>query len=231
MKLTPPPVAGIKASDLPVGQIVKLMEGGVETEFIVVNQGLPGSMYDESCNGTWLLRRYVGAQRGINTTDANAYGTSTTNTWLNGDYFTSLGTVEQRVIKQVKIPYRQGGGTGGTLKTGTDGLSVKVFLLSGPELHYAHSTYMDSGEGAAISYFASASTSAAASVRIAYDSTNTARSWWSRSPNISYADGSWYVQKNGSMTDDGSSANYWIRQAVVVPFTAQFDETTYLLKR
>ena len=49
------PVVGIKAGDLPIGQIVKLMEGGVETEFIVVHQGIPGSMYDSSCDGTWLL--------------------------------------------------------------------------------------------------------------------------------------------------------------------------------
>ena len=51
-----PPVVGIKAGDLPIGQIVKLMEGGVETEFIVVNQGIPenSSLYDASCNGTWL---------------------------------------------------------------------------------------------------------------------------------------------------------------------------------
>ena len=52
------PVVGIKAGDLPIGQIVKLMEGGVETEFIVVNQGIPenSGLYDASCNGTWLLR-------------------------------------------------------------------------------------------------------------------------------------------------------------------------------
>ena len=41
---------GSKAS----GSIVKLNVGGVATEFLVVHQGLPGPMYDASCDGTWL---------------------------------------------------------------------------------------------------------------------------------------------------------------------------------
>ena len=41
-----------------VGSIVKLNENGSPTNYIVVNQGIPGNspLYDASCNGTWLLR-------------------------------------------------------------------------------------------------------------------------------------------------------------------------------
>lgn len=49
-----PPSAGILASDLAVGDIVKLTENGTPVEYIVVNQGIPGnsSLYDSSCDGT-----------------------------------------------------------------------------------------------------------------------------------------------------------------------------------
>lgn len=47
------PSATILASDLAVGDIVKLTENGTPVEYIVVNQGIPenSSLYDSSCNG------------------------------------------------------------------------------------------------------------------------------------------------------------------------------------
>lgn len=42
-------------STLAVGSSVYLNVGGVRKEFLVVHQGLPSSMYDASCNGTWLF--------------------------------------------------------------------------------------------------------------------------------------------------------------------------------
>ena len=49
-----PPSTDILASDLAVGDIVKLMENGTPVEYIVVNQGKPydSSLYDDSCDGT-----------------------------------------------------------------------------------------------------------------------------------------------------------------------------------
>ncbi len=40
-----------------VGSIVKLNFDGAMREFLVVHQGKPSSLYDESCNGTWLLMK------------------------------------------------------------------------------------------------------------------------------------------------------------------------------
>lgn len=52
---------GILASSLEVGAVVKLMEDGVATDFLVVNQGNPNTaQYDSSCDGTWLLRKEGG---------------------------------------------------------------------------------------------------------------------------------------------------------------------------
>ena len=39
----------ILANTLEIGTTVKLMEDGVATEFLVVHQGLPSDLYDESC--------------------------------------------------------------------------------------------------------------------------------------------------------------------------------------
>ena len=46
-----------KLGDVAVGEIVKLKENGASKDYIVVHQGLPGFMYDSSCNGTWLFRK------------------------------------------------------------------------------------------------------------------------------------------------------------------------------
>ena len=53
------PVTEILAQDIAVGSTVKLMEGGTAVEYLVVNQGIPSnsSLYDASCDGTWLLRK------------------------------------------------------------------------------------------------------------------------------------------------------------------------------
>ena len=40
-----------------VGSVVKLKFNGAMREFLVVHQGKPSSLYDESCNGTWLLMK------------------------------------------------------------------------------------------------------------------------------------------------------------------------------
>lgn len=44
---------------LAVGSTVKIAVGGTDYDWLVVHQGLPGSMYDASCNGTWLLMKDI----------------------------------------------------------------------------------------------------------------------------------------------------------------------------
>ena len=129
-------VTGVLASSLAVGSTVKLMEGGTAVEYLVVNQGIPSnsSLYDANCDGTWLLRKDIHSNRQWHTSNINKYETSAINTWLNGDFFNSLGSIEQATVKQVKIPYRHGSGAGGFDQSGAYGLSRKVFLLSGYEV-------------------------------------------------------------------------------------------------
>lgn len=229
------PSTGILASDLAVGTVVKLMEGGTAVEYLVVNQGIPSnsSLYDSSCNGIWLLRKDIHNVRQWNSVNVNKYESSTINTWLNENYFSSLGTVEQATIKQVKIPYRKdgGGSLGGPDQSGADGLLCKVFLLGGYELGWttSDSSYFPV-DGAKLSYFTASS--GGNSKRIA-NFNGSAANWWLRSPYTGNTTAVWVVDSSGGYYNNyASSYNGMdgVRPALILPSTAKFDATTMLLK-
>lgn len=203
-----------RLSDLEIGQTIKLNLNGTPWDWLVVQQGLPSSIYDDSCNGTWLLLKDIYENRAWNSSNNNAYATSTINTYLDGDFFGLFDSNIQSAIKQVKIPYRKGGGSGGTTQQGANGLPCKIFLLSAPEVHCEHS-YIDSGEGAALSYFASA-TNDADSKRVAYLN-GSASSWGLRSPYTSLTGRVWYVLSNGNFNSNLASVSYGIRPALILP--------------
>ena len=226
------PTTVIQAGTLTVGSVVKLMEGGTAVEYLVVNQGIPSNsdLYDDSCNGTWLLRKDIHSERQWNESAVNKYESSSINTWLNGDYFSSLGTIEQATIKQVKIPYRKGGGTSGTDQSGANGLLCKIFLLGGYELGWTTSDDQHFPvDGAKLDYFESGTGTSANNKRIAYLN-GSATKWWLRSPYSNTA-GVWDVITNGDyLSSDYASYSRGIRPALIIPSTAKFDETTLQLK-
>ena len=226
------PVTGVLASSLAVGSTVKLMEGGAAVEYLVVNQGIPenSSLYDASCNGTWLLRKDVHSNRKWHDSNVNKYETSAINTWLNGDFFNSLGSAEQAAIKQVKIPYRKNGGSGGTGQSGANGLLCKIFLLG---CHGVGWTTSDSShfqvDGAKLSYFEFGIGTSAKNKRIA-NLNGSASIWWLRSPYNDNTSNVWVVGSNGVYGSHYASNSNGIRPALILPKTALFDETTMLLK-
>ena len=229
------PTTGIQAGTLTVGSVVKLMEGGTAVEYLVVNQGIPSNsdLYDASCNGTWLLRKDIHSNRKWNTSDVNIYETSAINTWLNGEFFNTLGSVEQVTIKQVKIPYRKDGGSGGTDQGGANGLSTKIFLLSGYEVGWAtgYNQYFPQ-DGKKLSYFELGTDVSANKKRIAYLN-GSAAGWWLRSPYTKNTHAVWCVNSLGSNTYSTAYTEvytYGIRPALILPSTAKFDETTLQLK-
>ena len=224
------PVTGVLASSLAVGSTVKLMEGGTAVEYLVVNQGKPSgsSLYDDSCDGTWLLRKDIHSDRQWHTSNVNKYETSAINTWLNEDFFNSLGSIEQATVKQVKIPYRHGGGDGGTDQSGANGLSCKVFLLSGPEVGLAGEIYMPDN-GAKLDYFTSGTTTSANNKRIAYLN-GSAAFWWLRSPLTGNDYSVWIVDATGSGSGNNPSNLHGIRPALILPSNAVFNKNAMLLK-
>ena len=195
-----------------VGSSVYLKVNGVNTEFLVVHQGKPSSLYDDSCNGTWLLMKDIYKTMAWDSSD-NDYKNSDVHSYLNGTFLGLLETNIQNAIKQVKIPYRNGTGSGGTTASGANGLSTKIFLLSGYEVGWttSDSSYFPV-DGAKLDYFTASS--AGNSKRIAYLN-GTAIYWWLRSPLTNNASSVWYVYSSGGYLWH-CNGTYGVRPALVL---------------
>lgn len=227
----PKKIETIQARDIAVGSSVYLNEGGNYVKYLVVNQGIPSNsnLYDSSCNGTWLLRKDIHSNRQWDTSNVNIYETSTINTWLSGDFFNSLGSVEQATIKQVKLPYRKNGGSGGQDQSGANGLLCKIFLLSGYEIGFMTSNngYFPV-DGAKLAYFESGTGTSANNKRIA-KLNGSAAYWWLRSPYTTDADYVWLVFSDGVGSSYDASNSYGVRPTLILPFNAEFDKTNMQL--
>lgn len=210
---------------LAVGSSVYLNVGGVRKEFLVVHQGLPSSMYDASCNGTWLLMKDIYENRKWHSSNVNKYETSDINTYLNGPFFNLFDSNIKDAIKQVKIPYRKNGGSDGTDQSGANGLPCKVFLLSGPEAGLAGASYIPN-DGTKLDYF-NANTKID-SKRIAYLS-GKATAWWFRSPSTYSANYVLVVNSQGGYNDTYASNSCGIRPALVLPSDALVDDSGNVL--
>ena len=202
---------------LAVGKTITLNVSGSPKEFIVVHQGKPSSLYDDSCSGTWLLMKDIYEQRQWHSSDVNKLESSAIHSYLNSTFLNLFDSNIKDAIKQVKIPYRENGGSGGTTQQGANGLPCKIFLLSAPEVHYEDS-YIDSGEGSALSYFASCVINNADPKRVAYYN-GSAIYWWLRSPNTYDTARVWYVHRDGGAGSNGASLLYGSRPALILPST------------
>lgn len=226
------PSTGILASSLAVGSTVKLMENGTAVEYLVVNQGIPSnsSLYDASCDGTWLLRKDIYENRAWHSSNVNNLENSTIHSYLNSTFLNLFESNIQEAIKQVKLPYRKGGGSGGTNQSGANGLSTKIFLLSGYEVGFTTSdnSYFPV-DGAKLSYFESGTGSSALNKRKA-NLNGSATFWWLRSPYTSGTISVWYVRPDGRYNNYYASNSLGIRPALVLPGNALFDGKTMLLK-
>lgn len=198
-----------------VGTVVKINESGSPVNYIVVHQGLPSSMYDASCDGTWLLRQDIAENRVWNSTSSNVLESSSIQSYLNGTWVNRYDTDIRNAIKQVKIPYRQNGGTG-VDRTGANGLSCKIFLLSGYEVGWTTSdlSYFPV-DGAKLAYFISGTSSSANNKRIAYLD-GSAAIWWLRSPYAGYPAGVLCVYSEGNYTNQNAMDSRGVRPAFVL---------------
>ena len=208
-------------STLAVGSSVYLNVNGVRKEFLVVHQGLPSSLYDASCDGTWLLMKDCYEQRQWNSWNSNVYETSTINTYLNGPFLGLFDANIQEIIKQVKIPYRNGGGNGSD-KSGSDGLSCKVFLLSAPEVGLSSQSYVPN-DGNKLDYFIDGMTSDAIARRNAYLG-DVYVSWYLRSPWTMQTTYVWAVNTTGAGGPNASNSN-GIRPCIILPSTTLVDDS------
>lgn len=201
-------MANVKLSTKAVGSIVKIKVNGAAKDFIIVHQGLPSSAYDASCNGVWVVMKDIYTTMKWDGSN-NDYLNSDMTAYLNGTFISLIDADIRNAIKQVKIPYTNY--SNNNVMSGSNGLSCKVFLLSGTEVGFSGVSYMNT-EGAKLSYFDSASK------RVAYNGSSAAE-WWLRSPHTSSSSFVWTVKSDGSY-------DYWyylntcgVRPAFVLPST------------
>lgn len=210
-------MAYVALSSKAIGSTIKLKVNGSAKDFIVVHQGKPSSVYDDSCSGTWLLMKDIYENRQWHSSDTNDYANSTIHSYLNSTFLAMLDSNIQKAIKQVKLPYRKGSGTSTTVTSGSNGLPAKIFLLSATEMSFNFS-YMPSGEGAELAYFKGCADNSSDSKRVAYLN-GSATSWWLRSPFCSYSNYALYVSSNGDWYNNGCSGSDGIRPALILPST------------
>lgn len=210
-------MANVKLGTKAVGSIVKIKVNGASKDFIVVQQGNPNTgTYDSSCAGTWLLMKDIYTTMKWDGSN-NDYKNSDVHSYLNGTFYNLIDSDIRNAIKQVKIPYQNGTGSGGSLATGSNGLSTKVFLLSGYEVGW---TTSDNGyfpkDGVRLAYFGNSS--GGNSKRIAYNGSSAAI-WWLRSPYTNNGNNVWYVSTDGSLSLNWYNYSYGVRPAFILPST------------
>lgn len=218
---------GTPLGNYDVGKTVKIAVGGKDYDWIVVQQGNPNtSTYDSSCAGTWLLMKdiYTTSTFGKN----NSYRGSSIHTYLNGTFYNLIDSNIRAAIKQVKIPYVNGIGIGDSLATGSNGLSTKVFLLSGYEVGWTNGDdVFFPQDGVRLTYFGNGS--GGNSKRVAYDGSSAAI-WWLRSPSTSDYNNVWCVYTDGSNGNRGCINSCGVRPALILPKDVLVDDTGHIVE-
>lgn len=222
---------------LSVGSTVFLNIEGGKRDFIIVNQGLPSSDYDHSCNGTWLLMKDIYEQRAWNDiTTSDSYSKSLIHNYLNSKFLELLDPDIQDVIKLVEIPCANTGDTtdssasgsmtGSTTSgsiTGSIRVMTKIFLLSLAETGISHS-YIAT-EGSILEYFTPSDYDA----RIGYYE-GKAQGWWLRSIHTRKKHTAACIDNSGdvswSIVDNDLSIG--IRPAMILPSTLIVDDDGFV---
>ena len=210
-------MASVALSAKAVGSTVKLKVGGTARNFIVVHKGKPSAAYDASCDGVWLLMEDIYENRQWHSSNVNDYAASTIHAYLNNQFLALFDANIQAQIKQVKLPYRPGSGYGTNVNNGANGLSAKIFLLSGTEVSMAHS-YIPV-LGAELDYFKGLHDTNAETKRVA-KLNGSASGWWLRCPYCGSSGGAAYAQfvgSGGGWDDYNCSSTYGIRPALILP--------------
>lgn len=214
-------MASVSLGSKAVGSIVKLNVGGVARNFIVVHRGRPSSVYDTSCDGTWLLMEDCYENKQWHSSKDNDYKNSDIHHYLNSTLLNLFDANIKAAIKQIKLPYREGAGDGTTITGGANGLSAKIFLLSGPEVNLTSSIHpYIPNDGACLSYFSGCAQTD--SKRIANLNGSTVR-WWLRSPHCDtdfVALCVMSVNTNGGWNSSyhyASTSSFSIRPALILP--------------
>lgn len=211
---------GTPLGTLAVGSTVKIAVGGTDYDWLVVHQGLPGSMYDASCNGTWLLMKDIYTKMKFDDSRSNLFVNSSLLQYLNTTFHDAIDANVRKLIKVATIPY--------IAKNNTDAASsgnlrAWVFLLSMTEVGFVGPASSNMPiEGAKLRYFNSRS-------KIAYFGEEAA-AWWSRTPYAVFNWNVWYIESNGdSAYTDVIGFPCGVRPCMILPQDALVDDTGHII--
>lgn len=210
-------MAAVKLSAKGVGSVVKIKVNGTLRNFIVVHQGKPSSIYDASCDGTWLLMEDIYETRQWHSSNVNDYANSTIHSYLNSTFLNLIDANIRAQIKQAKIPYRPGSGTSQSVNSGANGLSAKIFLLSDREVGYTQSNVNQYivNDGAKLSYFQDGNGTTEKIAKL----NGSATLWWLRSPYTYDSTRAWHVNSSGYAGAYYCTSTYGVRPALILPST------------
>lgn len=235
---TAPQIAQLNT--LEAGDVIYLNESGTPAPYIVVNQGIPqnSTLYDSSCNGTWVLRKDVYSNL--------VWDSANSNVLPGADIFNTLSGLlslydsdVQSAIKTVKVPYCIGGSSS-TIMSGANGLSCKIFPLSSYECGITTSQGSYPIDGALLDYFSLGVDSAANTKRISYFNGSPAQ-WWTRSPITNSSNFAAYFDTSGRNGAGSSNGSKGLRPAFILdptlvvvtklPTTGLFDVNNNLIQQ
>lgn len=198
-----------RLGDMAVGSTVKIKVNGTLMDFIIVQQGSPDStIYDASCNGTWVLMNVLYILQKWDSRHPD-YASSDISDYLNNSFFNLLEPGCRSAIKSVKIPYVDNE----TVRYGANGLPVTVFLLSASEFGWTSSNVPIYKEGSRLSRFHDGMNS----TRVARYK-GSSRYYWTRSKARGYSDGVVTVTSDGGPEVKTIYANdVGVRPAFILP--------------
>lgn len=143
----------VAAEDLALGDAVTfpVTVNGTKAdyEFFVVHQGKPSSLYDDSCDGTWLLATDVfPVTATFNTADYSTSGVAAAMATI----YSGMDVSIKGGVKTVKVPYAYYvAGTGMVVNSGANGYQCNAFGISTREFGYT--TLSDEADGTKLDYF------------------------------------------------------------------------------
>ena len=210
---------GPQLGGLAIGSSMYFKVDNVRTEWLVVQQGNPdASIYDSSCDGTWLLMKNIYATQPWSSSSNDYENSSMAKTYLP-TFFNLIDDNVRQKIKQVKIPYWNGKGSSGGNTALSLGLTTKIFLLSDGEVGWSSSVNSNLPEvGAKLTYFGNAAS------RIALLSNGSANSWWTRSPSRANTGSVVSVSGTGTVLTSQYSAYRGVRPCIILPKNTLLDD-------
>jgi hypothetical protein len=156
----PDEIAGIEAvkyvtiGSLPVGSIISLDINGEPRNFIVVHQGNPDtSIYDKSCDGTWLLMEDIYEKRSWGCSFNDSFMMSDLRVYLNDRFFDLFNSGVKSAIKRAILPCQIYNGTTYVVE---NELIAYIFVLSVRELGWGPDVgvgIVGTPDGACLDYF------------------------------------------------------------------------------